>query len=84
LIGLGIRAAQDIGLNHKDCSSKPTVDGELRKRIFWHLLFADSIIASAVGRPAAIHLSEYVVYFAADLPQIAANLFSSASTWTCQ
>ncbi|KAJ2915986.1 hypothetical protein MD484_g4433, partial [Candolleomyces efflorescens] len=64
LIGLGIRAAQDIGLNQKESSSRPTVDGELRKRIFWHLLFADSITASAVGRPPAIHLSDFDV----DLP----------------
>ncbi|KAJ2935650.1 hypothetical protein H1R20_g1444, partial [Candolleomyces eurysporus] len=64
MIGLGIRAAQDIGLNHKDGNTKPTVEGELRKRIFWHLLLSDSITASAVGRPPAIHLSDFDV----DLP----------------
>ncbi|KAJ2930730.1 hypothetical protein H1R20_g6368, partial [Candolleomyces eurysporus] len=61
LVGLGVRAAQDIGLNKKGAGTKPTVEGELRKRVFWVLLFLDSLIAASVGRPAAMNISDFDV-----------------------
>lgn len=61
LIGYGIRAAQDIGLNRRNPDLKPTVENELRKRVFWMFIFADILSSAAVGRPPAIELSEYVV-----------------------
>jgi hypothetical protein len=60
LVGLGVRAVQDIGLNKKGTGTKPTVEGELRKRVFWVLLFLDSLLSASVGRPAAMNISEYV------------------------
>jgi hypothetical protein len=60
LIGYGIRAAQDIGLNRRTPGLKPTVENELRKRVFWMFILADSLVSAAVGRPPAIELSEYV------------------------
>ena len=62
LVGFGIRAAQDIGLNKKGDGTKPTAEGELRKRVFWMLLLVDSMTAAMVGRPAAINTSECVSF----------------------
>jgi hypothetical protein len=59
LVGLGIRAAQDIGLNKK-VPGPPTIENELRKRVFWLLVLEESAVSSAVGRPPAITLSEFV------------------------
>lgn len=52
--------AQDIGLNRKNDEKEPTVEGELRKRIFWTLLMAEAVISVTVGRPPSINPSEYV------------------------
>ena len=60
LIGYGIRAAQDIGLNRRNPGLRPTVENELRKRVFWMFILADSLVSAAVGRPPAVELSEYV------------------------
>ena len=60
LIGYGIRAAQDIGLNRRKPGLRPTVENELRKRVFWMFILADSLVSAAVGRPPGIELSEYV------------------------
>ncbi|KAJ2927989.1 hypothetical protein H1R20_g9099, partial [Candolleomyces eurysporus] len=61
LIGFGIRAAQDIGLNKKEDGTRPTAEGELRKRVFWTLLLMDAMLAAMVGRPAAINASDFDV-----------------------
>ncbi|KAJ2915983.1 hypothetical protein MD484_g4431, partial [Candolleomyces efflorescens] len=61
LVGIGARAVQDIGLNKKGSGTKPTVEGELRKRVFWVLLFLDSLLAASVGRPAAMNISDFDV-----------------------
>ncbi|KAJ2932551.1 hypothetical protein H1R20_g4545, partial [Candolleomyces eurysporus] len=58
LIGYGIRAAQDIGLNRRNLGLKPTVENELRKRVFWMFILADSLVSAAVGRPPAVELSD--------------------------
>ncbi|KAJ2917687.1 hypothetical protein MD484_g2697, partial [Candolleomyces efflorescens] len=63
LVGLGIRAAQDIGLNKK-VPGPPTIENELRKRVFWLLVLEESAVSSAVGRPPATTLSDFDV----DLP----------------
>jgi hypothetical protein len=62
LVGFGVRAAQDIGLNKKGDGKKPTAEGELRKRVFWMLLLMDSMIAASNGRPVAINASECVSF----------------------
>ncbi|KAJ2915987.1 hypothetical protein MD484_g4430, partial [Candolleomyces efflorescens] len=58
LIAYGIRAAQDIGLNRRKPGMKPTVENELRKRVFWMFILADSFVSAAVGRPPAVELSD--------------------------
>ncbi|TFK22899.1 hypothetical protein FA15DRAFT_671074 [Coprinopsis marcescibilis] len=64
LMGLAIRAAQDVGLHRHNRQERPTVESELRKRIWWALTLGDAVISIAVGRPRAVHPSDYDV----DLP----------------
>ncbi|KAF6764452.1 fungal-specific transcription factor domain-containing protein [Ephemerocybe angulata] len=65
MLGFAIRAAQDIGLHRKPKSEVlPSVESELRKRVFWRLALGDSVISITIGRPPAINLID----FDADLP----------------
>ncbi|TFK22891.1 hypothetical protein FA15DRAFT_671065 [Coprinopsis marcescibilis] len=58
--GMGIRAAQDAGIHRRDPNLvRPTVESELRKRIWWALALADSFVSIACGRPRAIRPSDY-------------------------
>ena len=59
LIGTAIRAAQDSNV-HRRSSGPPTVESELKKRVWWGLILADAIVSIACGRPRAIHPSECV------------------------
>ncbi|KAG2014304.1 nuclear protein [Coprinopsis cinerea AmutBmut pab1-1] len=63
LIGMAIRAAQDAGI-HRRHRGPPTVQSELRKRIWWALVLADIVVSISNGRPRAIHASDFDV----DLP----------------
>lgn len=58
LVGFGLRAALDIGLNRKSNRGVPTAEDELRKRVFWVLVMAEAVISSTVGRPPSITLVE--------------------------
>ncbi|TFK22897.1 hypothetical protein FA15DRAFT_621825 [Coprinopsis marcescibilis] len=65
LIGMAIRAAQDAGIHRRDPNPEhPTIESELRKRIWWAFTLADVIVSIAVGRPRSVHPSDYDV----DLP----------------
>ncbi|TEB23521.1 hypothetical protein FA13DRAFT_1778290 [Coprinellus micaceus] len=60
LVGFGLRAALDIGLNRKANDNRPpTAEDELRKRVFWALVIAESVISSTVGRPPSITLVDF-------------------------
>jgi Fungal specific transcription factor domain len=59
LIGLAIRGAQDAGFHRQDRKlSKPTVQTESRKRVWWVLVMADLVSSVSVGRPRCIHAEE--------------------------
>ncbi|KAF6764451.1 fungal-specific transcription factor domain-containing protein [Ephemerocybe angulata] len=60
LVGLGLRAAVDVGMNRKQADhGPPTIQDELRKRIFWRLVLDDAMMSITVGRPPAINLIDY-------------------------
>ncbi|KAK0432974.1 fungal-specific transcription factor domain-containing protein [Desarmillaria tabescens] len=62
VIGLGLRAAVEIGLHRqKPKGHKPTVDDELKKRSFWALVTFDRLLSLYLGRPITIQEEEYVV-----------------------
>lgn len=50
-VSVGMRKVQDVGAHRKKVySGKPTVDEELWKRVFWHLLAFDRIGGANLGR----------------------------------
>jgi len=62
LIGFGIRAALDIGLNLKPkYQTKPTIEGELRKRVWYTLMLAEMVVSATAGRTPSINPSECVL-----------------------
>ncbi|KAH9948554.1 fungal-specific transcription factor domain-containing protein [Amylocystis lapponica] len=53
-IGIGLRKAQDVGANRRKVyGRKPTVEEELWKRAYWHLVTLDRIGSMLAGRPCA-------------------------------
>ena len=53
-VSIGLRKAQDIGAHRKSVYSQvPTVEGELWKRAYWHLVSFDAISSMILGRPCA-------------------------------
>ncbi|KAH6899488.1 fungal-specific transcription factor domain-containing protein [Coprinopsis sp. MPI-PUGE-AT-0042] len=59
LVGLAIRGAQDAGFHRQDRAlSKPTVQTESRKRIWWVLVMADLVSSISVGRPRCIRAED--------------------------
>ncbi|KAJ7187374.1 fungal-specific transcription factor domain-containing protein, partial [Mycena filopes] len=59
LIGFGLRLAQDIGAHRrKSAHDVPSVEGELRKRAFWVLVYMDRLMSAGTGRPCAMEESD--------------------------
>ncbi|THU86590.1 hypothetical protein K435DRAFT_782789 [Dendrothele bispora CBS 962.96] len=54
LNGFAIRLAQERGIHRRKSSeSKPTLERELWKRAFWHLILFDTMSSISFGRPRA-------------------------------
>ncbi|KAJ7637573.1 fungal-specific transcription factor domain-containing protein, partial [Mycena polygramma] len=65
LVGLGLRAAQDIGCHRRIARIEvPTVERELYKRAFWVLVFQDLVMSSTMGRTCAVQYDDFDI----DLP----------------
>ncbi|KAI0092329.1 fungal-specific transcription factor domain-containing protein [Irpex rosettiformis] len=59
-VGYGLRIAQMIGAHRKKSyGTKPTVEGELRKRVFWALVLHDRLHSSVFGRACSIHDEDF-------------------------
>ncbi|KAI0790296.1 fungal-specific transcription factor domain-containing protein [Irpex lacteus] len=60
-IGYGLRIAQMLGVHRKKSyGTHPTVEGELRKRVFWALVLQDRAHSSVFGRACSIQDEEYL------------------------
>ncbi|KZF20168.1 hypothetical protein L228DRAFT_223167 [Xylona heveae TC161] len=85
LLGLGFRVAYSIGLHDETSLSESAPDRQLRRRIWWTLVFLDTIISLQLSRPAAAENSH--IPFPSDdedTAQAAGPNFSSLSkdqTW---
>ncbi|KAJ6467063.1 fungal-specific transcription factor domain-containing protein [Mycena vitilis] len=65
LVGIGLRAAQDIGCHRRTAQVEvPSVERELYTRAFWVLVYQDRIISSNMGRTCAVQYEDFDV----DLP----------------
>jgi ribosomal protein L37AE/L43A len=51
--GSGVRICQDIGL-HSETGPWPTIEGEMRKRIWWGIYAWDRLVSLELGRPMLI------------------------------
>lgn len=59
LVGFAIRAALDVGVNRRaKGDGSPSIEDELRKRVFWSLVIAESVVTCTVGRPPSLTLVE--------------------------
>ncbi|KAJ6460653.1 fungal-specific transcription factor domain-containing protein, partial [Mycena vitilis] len=64
-VGLGLRAAQDIGCHRRTAHDDvPTVERELYRRAFWVLVFQDRVLSSNMGRTCAVQYDDFDI----DLP----------------
>lgn len=62
LLATALRAAQDIALNRKQTKDgEPTIESELRKRVFFSLLMCEEIMAVYMGRSAMIKRYDFDV-----------------------
>ncbi|KAF9463753.1 fungal-specific transcription factor domain-containing protein [Collybia nuda] len=60
VVGIGIRAAQDVGAHRRKTSRGITAhEDELWKRAFWVLVCMDRLFSSSCGRPCSIHDEEF-------------------------
>ncbi|EIW84606.1 hypothetical protein CONPUDRAFT_163685 [Coniophora puteana RWD-64-598 SS2] len=67
IVGIGIRLALEVGAHRqKVYNRKPTVEDELWKRAFWVLVSLDRAYSSSLGRPCAIHDTDFDL----DLPTV--------------
>ncbi|THU84638.1 hypothetical protein K435DRAFT_783681 [Dendrothele bispora CBS 962.96] len=58
--GLAIRLAQEIGAHrHLVMDKRPTIEGELWKRVFWTLILFDLKLSALFGRPTAISSQDF-------------------------
>ncbi|KAJ7607254.1 fungal-specific transcription factor domain-containing protein, partial [Mycena polygramma] len=65
LVGLGLRAAQDIGCHRRTARIEvPSVERELYKRAFWVLVFQDRVMSCTLGRTCAVQYDDFDI----DLP----------------
>lgn len=64
VLGLAIRMGQSIGLHVESsprCDSKWTVDSENRRRTWYSMYVLDRLLALQLGRPMAIHETDFKV-----------------------
>ncbi|THV03738.1 hypothetical protein K435DRAFT_247672 [Dendrothele bispora CBS 962.96] len=60
LVGCGIRLAQEVGANQRRSGdTRPTVEGELWKRVFWMLYVIDVYVSDILGRPMATSVDDF-------------------------
>lgn len=60
VIGVGLRAATEIGLHRqKPKGHKMTVDDELKKRSFWALVILDRLLSLYLGRPVMLQEEDF-------------------------
>ncbi|KAK0204128.1 fungal-specific transcription factor domain-containing protein [Desarmillaria ectypa] len=60
MVGVGLRAATEIGLHRrKPEGHKMTVDDELKKRSFWALVTLDRLISLHMGRPVMMQEEDF-------------------------
>ncbi|KAJ6467070.1 fungal-specific transcription factor domain-containing protein, partial [Mycena vitilis] len=60
LVGLGLRAAQDIGCHRRTARIEvPSVERELYKRAFWVLVFQDRVMSCTLGRTCAVQYDDF-------------------------
>ncbi|KAK0482261.1 fungal-specific transcription factor domain-containing protein [Armillaria novae-zelandiae] len=60
VIGIGLRAATEIGLHRKKPKGhKMTIDDELKKRSFWALVILDRLISLFLGRPVMLQEEDF-------------------------
>lgn len=52
-LGAAIRIAQDIGL-HTETGPWPTIEGEMRRRVWWAIYVWDRLLSLEMGRPLLI------------------------------
>ncbi|KAJ7610745.1 fungal-specific transcription factor domain-containing protein [Mycena polygramma] len=65
LVGLGLRAAQDVGCHRRSgLNEVPSVENELYKRAFWVLVYQDRVMSANMGRACAVQYEDFDV----DLP----------------
>ncbi|KAK5166846.1 uncharacterized protein LTR77_007575 [Saxophila tyrrhenica] len=64
IVGLALRVAFFLGL-HKDPShygdTVPAIDAEIRRRVWWHVVHVDTLIATAAGLPPLLDLQAWDV-----------------------
>ncbi|KAF5364430.1 hypothetical protein D9758_010715 [Tetrapyrgos nigripes] len=63
-IAVGIRLVQEVGAHRRRQGQKPTIEGELWKRVFWVLYVWDIYASAFMGRPRAISSDDFDI----DLP----------------
>ncbi|KAK0496384.1 fungal-specific transcription factor domain-containing protein [Armillaria luteobubalina] len=60
MVGVGLRAATEIGLHRrKPEGHKMTVDDELKKRSFWALITLDRLLSLHLGRPVMMQEEDF-------------------------
>jgi hypothetical protein len=59
VVGIGLRAMQDIGIHRRKFTEKKTLEHELWKRCFWVLVIMDRSLSNLLGRSCAIQDGEY-------------------------
>ncbi|KAJ7670090.1 fungal-specific transcription factor domain-containing protein, partial [Mycena polygramma] len=65
VVGLGLRAAQDIGCHRRTALIEvPSVERELYKRAFWVLVYQDRVMSANMGRNCAVQYEDFDI----DLP----------------
>jgi len=64
VLAVGIRLAQEVGAHRRrPGQTRPTIEGELWKRVFWMLYGVDIYMSAFLGRPRATSYDEYVFTF---------------------
>ncbi|KAF5339474.1 hypothetical protein D9758_015322 [Tetrapyrgos nigripes] len=63
-VAVGIRLAQEVGAHRRRQGQKPTIEGELWKRVFWMLYSCDIYVSASLGRPRATSSDDFDI----DLP----------------
>lgn len=52
-LGSSVRISQDIGL-HREAGCRPTMEGEMRRRVWWTVYVWDRLLSLEMGRPILI------------------------------